>query len=766
MKAQPGGWLLPVCLLSGALSAHLINQSLPLWLLAFLACGGLYGLVTNRLRMVSLALLAFCWTLFQIDSRLADRLDGALAGGVLEVQGTVSSIPTFTDDYARFQFEPDPEFQDLALPGKLLVYWFRSWPELHVGQSWQLRLKLKPPWGRVNFQGPDQERWFFANGVGAIATAYDGELQGVDPRWRFSADRARASVIRTVAGYLSGSRQLGIVQALATADRSAISSEDKRLLAATGTSHLLAISGLHIALAAAGGMWLGRLLLWPLPGRLLLRVSLPVLVGAGLLSASLYSALAGFGTPTVRSVLMLFTALLAVLLARTIHPFRAWLISLTVIVLTDSFAPLNAGFWFSFIAVAALLTAFLPRTGELGGFKTALLAQTAVIVTLLPVTAMLFFSFSPSAFLANLFAIPWVSLMIVPPVLVGLVLSPISELATGLLWTFAGEASSLLFAALEWIDRLQGELPMLAPPSRMQVLLALAGALFLWLPPGLPIRWMGLFLVTPLFIPAGNRTGPGELEMEVLDAGQGTAVVLSVAGQTMLYDSGPGDGQGYDLVNSVISPALAVRGADSLEHVIISHADLDHAGGLGSLLSRFHEAAYLGNLTRSLQAVSPCVAPYNWSWSGVQFRVLHPGPGLPYLGNDSSCVLSVSSGQYRVLLSGDISSSIENRLILDGIQPHSLVLVPHHGSKSSSSFPFIQRLAPRAAIATAGLGNRFDFPRPEVRSRYVRTGSDFWSTGECGAIRIMINADGSYRATSARRVRNRAWRWPVAANCP
>jgi len=766
LKAGPGGWTIPVCLATGVLAAHLFSTLPPLWLILGLAAISLYCLLTSRFRSISLVLLACCWSLVQFDFRLSDRLDGASAGQPLEVQGTVSSIPVVADEFLKFQFEPDPNVHKSQLPDRLLVYWFRDWPELSLGQSWHLQLKLKPPWGRVNFQGYDRERWLFANGIGAVATAYGGDRLVTEGHRLFHIDRVRMKVMRNLSGYLSGSRQLGIVQALATADRSAIDTGDKRLLAATGTAHLLAISGLHIGLAAAGGMWLGRLLLWPLPARLLMRLTLPFMIGFGLVSAALYSALAGFGTPTVRSVLMLLTAMSALLLARAIHPSRAWLISLTLILLADPFAPLNAGFWFSFTAVAALLIAFLPRTGEIGGFRTALIAQASVIVTLLPMTTLLFNSFTPSAFLANLFAIPWVSMMVVPPVLGGLLLSPFSEVATGMLWTFAGEASSLLFSVLDWVDQVQGELPVLAPPSRVQVLLALAGAVVLWLPPGLSFRWMGLFLLLPLFLPVGNRTSPETLEIEVLDAGQGTAILLNAGNQTLLYDSGPGDGKGHDLVNSVISPALAVRGEDTLSHVIISHADLDHAGGLGSLLDRYGNAKYLGNLNDPEQPVLPCLAPHRWSWPGVNFQVLHPGPGLPYLGNDSSCVLSASGRNFRILLSGDISSGIENRLILDEVQPHSVVLVPHHGSKSSSSIPFIRQIAPDAAIATAGLGNRFDFPRPEVRSRYDRFGSEFWSTGDCGALQITFNADGNFRATSARRVRNRIWRWPAAPNCP
>ena len=234
-----------------------------------------------------------------------------------------------------------------------------------------------------------------------------------------------------------------------------------------------------------------------------------VSIACGLLSAAGYAALAGFGTPTLRSVLMLFTAMAALLLSRTIHPLRAWLLSLAVIILVDPFSPLGAGLWFTFLAVAALLFVFLPRTGKLNWWKTLLMAQAGVVLVLLPVSAAWFQTFSPVGFLANLLAIPWVSFLVVPPVLAGLALLPFSAAMAGVLWTGAGLAATVLFTFLEFIDRFQGTLSMMAPPSLLQVFLALSGAFVLLLPRGISARWMGLFLILPLFFPPGERTRAG-----------------------------------------------------------------------------------------------------------------------------------------------------------------------------------------------------------------------------------------------------------------
>lgn len=730
----------------------------------------------RMLQPPALFTLAICWALIQFQIRLDDRLHESLTNQAVTLSGVVASIASTAPGPTQFRFKPDPAFRSAGFPSVLLLSWYPDRPaepgrvptphRVLPGEHWRLEIKAKPPWGSVNFQGADKERWLFAQGIGGLGTVRAGRLLEPASGVRFVVDRIRTRVLNAIAAAIPDRRQQSVIQALATADRSGLVPADRMLLTSTGTAHLLAISGLHVGLAAAGGMWLCRILILLLPVSRLAGATLMLTVTGGILSALGYSALAGFGIPTQRSVLMLLTVSVAVLMSRSIHPVRAWTIGLAAVVLINPFAVLGAGLWFSFLAVAALILVLGPRMGALRWWKTVLLAQAAVILMLLPVSATWFGAFSPAGFAANLLAIPWVSFLIVPPVLTGVAVLPFFTPAANALWSLAGLSVSYLFQVLKLISDVQGQMLFLPQASVFQAALALAGVILCLLPRGLSARWIGLFLLVPLFLPPGPRTREGAVSLEVLDAGQGTAVLLSSGEHSLLYDSGPGDGKERSMVGSAITPALSKIGPRAPDHVVISHADLDHAGGLGLLRQRYPLAEYRANLGVPDEEFEACTAPVRLQWQGISIRTLHPSRWLPYLGNDSSCVLSVTSGAGNILLSGDISETIERRLLREGIQRHRLLLVPHHGSKTSSSREFIEKLQPEAAIATASLGNRFGFPIAEIRERYEAAGTEFWSTGDCGALRVILDTDGSLQATSARRERKRVWRWPPAENCP
>ena len=713
-----------------------------------------------------MVILACCWTLWQFGQRIEHRLDEPLSGKVMLVEGVVSGIPQVYAEFTRFRFKPTSNFEQENFPASLLVYWYRERPEVAVGERWRLELQLRPPWGRVNFEGSDREKWLLFEGVGGLGTVRDGRLMAQPKGIHYPVQRARSFIRERLASLLENERARSVVQSLSIAERSGISPDDRQLLMSTGTSHLLAISGLHVGLAAVGGMWFSRLLFFLLPLPLFRLAGIRTSLVCGLVAAVSYAALAGWGVSTQRAVLMIGVAGAALMLYRSVGASRAYLLALTLVLLFHPLAPLSAGFWFSFLAVAVLLILFAPLSGSRVWWKTALLAQAGVMVAMLPVSAHWFQAFSLVGFLANIVAIPWVSLVVVPLTLTGICLLLISTSLAGFLLGLAAKASLVLLVFLEFLSSLQGSMPLLQRPSTPLLLLATLGGLLLLLPRALPLRWSGLFLMLPMFLPPGARTGDGALLIEALDIGQGTAVLVSTDNNTLLYDSGPGDGGKQNLVRSVITPALASLARSAPERIIISHGDLDHAGGVKSLASIYPEARWNANLPGHRRKYPACHQGLSWKWSEFEFKVLHPSRRLPYLGNDSSCVLSIEGSPASVLLAGDISSAVESRLTTSGHGPYRVLIVPHHGSMTSSSEAFILAARPEIAIATTGLGNRFGFPRKEIMERYISAGSSFWSTGACGALRVQIAADGSIKTASARRERRAIWRWPAEPYCP
>jgi len=715
-------------------------------------------------RLTGWALLALCWTLLQYAERAADRLDGDRAGAVVTVSGTIVSIPARYSEWVRFRFEPDAGAAGARLPKRIQTNWYHepgAPPEIAHGQRWRLTLRLQPPWGAVNFHGSDPERWLFAAGIGALGTVRAAEPLPGGRASGIALQAVRERVLRAIDRHVPVDAGGGVVRALAVADRSGLDEATRQRLVDTGTAHLLAISGLHVGLAATAGYWLMRFLLAPFRASRRGRAMLVAATVGGLLAATGYALLADLGVSTLRAVAMVAVLMITLLSARAIHPAAALSRAAAVVLLLDPFAPLGAGFWFSFIAVAALLAVFAPRTSPARAWTRPVLAQVAVTVALLPVAAAWFGLTSATALPANLLAIPWVSLFVVPPVLAGIAALPLHEPLAAALWRVGGEAAAFLLRVLEHIADF-GPAPIgLNALDSARLALALGGAFILLLPAVVRWKWLALFVLLPLLLPARFVPDDGTLVLEVLDTGQGTAALLHTDARTLVYDSGPGDGVRRDRVRPVILPAF---GAAAPDRIVISHGDLDHAGGLGSLQRWFPDADVRVNAARTPE--KPCIAGWTWAWGRTAFRALHPSPGLPYLGNDSSCVLSVTGPAGRVLLAGDISRPIEQRLLDEGLSRYDVLLVPHHGSDSSSGSAFLAQLQPRLAIATAALGNRFDFPRAVVRERYRAAGVPLLTTGECGALRVDLKDGEIGQILSARRERARIWRWPAADGCP
>ncbi|MBK6660409.1 MAG: DNA internalization-related competence protein ComEC/Rec2 [Proteobacteria bacterium] len=646
------------------------------------------------------------------------------------------------------------------LPTQARVSWRHASYAPRLGDWCELHVRLRRPRGLANPGGRDVERAALVKHLGASGhvVAHPGNrCEHIATRRDLAGLRAWLS--RDIARAVVNPRAVGPLKALAVDDRSALDDAQWQVMRRTGTAHLLAISGLQITLAAGTCFALCRWLLglvwaWR-QDYLVLRAAWV----ASALCAWAYTCVAGAGVPSVRAAVMVAFAAIAALRGRRAVSWDTWLASLTVLVAWDPLCLLGSGLWLSFGAVAVLV-ALAGHRERLSPWRLAWRTHVIMAIALTPLTALLFGEVPWCAPLANLIAVPWSNVLVVPLVLLGMVCAPLAPMAAALAWDCAARLWTPLEALLTWMAQ--------APTWQLHHELGLVGGA-LWsvglallaLPRAVAGRWLGALLLTIVLVPRERPLRDGEFRVLQLDVGQGLAVLVRTRHHALLYDAGPRWFDGGDAGESVVVPALRALGVQRLDALVVSHADLDHAGGAASLLARVPVARVLtGEAIASLGAVATetCHAPLTWSHDGVVFEVLHPHPGARNAPrNDSSCVLRVRGAHGRALLAGDIGIEAERELLARG--PSALAAevlsVPHHGSSSSSSPRFVDAVHPRLALIAAGHLNRYRLPRDEVVARYRAGGARVMNGAELGAIEVEVASDGlhveSYRA--------RHWGW-------
>ncbi len=717
----------------------------PMWLVVLLLPLGLM-LLPYRSHPVAFFLFGFAWAVISAHWALVDRLPVALDGQTLWLEGRVSGLPEQRDGVVRFQLEQTTARRQ-RLPQTLRLAWYDG-PPLQTGERWRLAVRLKRPQGLVNPQGFDYEAWLLAQRIGATGTVKQGErlaAAGGLSAWR-------DDVRRRLLGVEAWGRQ-GALAALVLGDDSGLSVADWRVLQATGTVHLLVISGQHVALLAAVlyGLIAGlaRLGLWPraLPW-------LPWACGMAFAGALGYGLLAGFEVPVRRACVMIAVVLLWRLRFRHLGVWQPLLLAWIAVLLVEPLAVLQAGFWLSFGAVAVLALVFASRLGAWPWWQVWWRAQWTLALGLLPFFLALGLPISASGPLANLLAVPWVSFLVVPLALLGTLLLPVPWLGEALLW-LAGGLLELLFRLLTWCAALlPAWLPMGLPAWAW--LLVTLGCLLVLLPAGVALRSLGLILLLPLWFTAPKLPATGLAEVWQLDVGQGLAVLVRTRNHVLLYDSGPRYGD-FDLGERVVVPSLRQLGMQHIDTLLLSHADNDHAGGalavqrglsVGQVLSG--EASVL---PVDLQA-RPCVDDASWTWDGVRFTTWRWAAAGE--GNPSSCVLKVEAVGESLLLTGDIDQVAEQALLQAGRELRvDWLQIPHHGSRSSSSAAFLDAVAPQAALLSRGQNNPFGHPHLLVMQRYAARSIRVHDSVISGAIRIRL---GAHEPAYGWREQARFWR--------
>ena len=796
-------WLVPAGLMGVLVGAALQLQQAALWsagaygallLAAFLLmvtcawtahrrptrwhANGLRSWAAKGLAGAAVALVMFAVCGLRAVSFSEQVLVPALEGQDLRVTGVIAAMPQANEAGTRLRIRVETarlNGDPVRLPPLIDVAWYGGAfrdaagvadlqlkpPALRAGERWEMTVRLKAPHGLQNPHGFDYELWMWEQGVQATGYVRVGPKDEAPVRlaatWQHPVEQARQSVRDAILDRLgrgfddadpARARTAGVVAALVTGDQRAIDRADWDVFRATGVAHLMAISGLHITLFA----WLAALVvgvLWRRSVRLCLAVPAPsAALVAGVVLAGGYALFSGWGVPAQRTVIMLTTVALLQLSGRRWPWPQVWLLACAAVVVVDPWALAQAGFWLSFVAVGVLfatnpIAASAYQSSARGRFYALFREQWVVTLALSPLSLLLFGQVSVVGFVANLVAIPWVTLVVTPLALGGVLWAP--------LWSLAALSLQPLAALLYWLAQWPGAVLFLPAAPLWAGVAAVAGGVLLAMRLPWQLRLLALPLLWPVLWWQPARPAVGQFELLAADIGQGNAVLVRTSTHTLLYDAGPRFSRESDAGHRVLVPLLRALG-ERVDLLMLSHRDADHTGGAAAVLMQQPGAALMGSIEadnnlQRLRPIQPCVAGQQWVWDGVAFEVLHPLPAddvetsRPPRPNTLSCVLRVSAVDAAAdqrgavaLLVGDIEAPQEQALLARGAPLQAdVLLVPHHGSKTSSSPQFLDAVQPRTALVQAGYRNRFGHPATDVLQRYQQRGIRVVESSRCGA---------------------------------
>ena len=759
-----------LCALAGAYALQ-VFRVLPSPSVAVVLAGlGVTSLCLRHCRPIAAFIIGGVVMWAAASDHLSDRLDPAMQGETITITAQVLDFPSTKNGTLRFLARP---LEPASLPARVRLSWFfpataevddPTKPRPLVGQVWELQVRLKRPRGFSNPGGFDYEGWLHRQRIGATGYVKQGE----DVSEKFASSDLQTVLRRRFADRIDSLFPAGearaVLKAITVGARNEISDSQWQLYARTGTSHLMAISGLHIGLAAGGSF----VLAWGLLALVVARHNVrDIALMIAIVVAFCYAELSGFAVPAKRAFLMALLVATAVILRRQVMPPHILGLVSLLVLLSDPLTIYAPGFVLSFLAVALLLWSSLSfdRVDESMGrwHPTRVIAsvrmlsrlQAVLLFGLMPLTIALFGRVSLLAPLTNMLVVPVFNLLTVPACLLGLVFEGPFAPAGDLLLEFSFLSVEFVLSVISVVG--QWKVAAFEPTiSGIQVLLISGGAV-IWavLPAGWPGRPLAFVAVAATALYKPSVPPANCVDFHALDVGQGLSVVLRTRNHVLVYDTGPAFRGGSTTASLVIEPFLKSLGLTSIDMLVISHSDLDHSGGVEWLVNSLVIGALrLGEpLGADRPASTPCLAGDAWEWDGVRFSFLHPEQPGQWQGNDTSCVMLVETGEYKLLIPGDIESRAERTLAARQVLPRvDLVVVPHHGSRTSSSTRFTARLSPAIAVVSAGYGNRWGFPKPDVVARWEGAGARVITTAESGAISRRYCAGETIRPVRLNRI--------------
>jgi len=752
-----------IAILAGALLAVYGNQ-LPdrawaaYWPLLLLLCR-----FCPPWRWLLLAAAAHSWCLGLLHLHLDHRLVAGYENRAVLLQGSVDDIPRQRPGRSGFYLE-DVRIDGYpgSPPRRVHLAWYQSEVLPLPGERWQLAVRLRQPRGALNPAGFDFEAWQFSQGIDAGGHVLDSPVnRRLAPAAWHDPDHWRLRLAQAIDRNCIDCPRSGLIKALAIGYRGDIQARHRGILERSSTAHLLAISGLHIGLVALLGYASARSA-WRL-GLCRATANRPRFAAFLAMTAACgYAAMAGFSLPTVRALIMLLVLTIALLLKSRVNLLQSLALAVGAIILADPRSLISSSLWLSCAAILVIAFVQFRASQALPGWRRLLAVQLFFSLLFAPFGMLIFGQWAPASLPANLVAIPAVSLLLLPAVLLGSLFAAGGLPGAGLLLTGADRGLGLLLDCLEWLLASGLDTVYLSYPAPL-LAVVMATSCWLLLPRRLPGRNAALLVSGLLLGWQPARPAAGEFHMWILDVGMGTSILLRSQHHSLVYDLGPGRPGSPGAAARVLLPTMRRLRTGEPDLVVVSHVDQDHSGGLPALLDAWPRAPIVSGTPQKLAAryslpagTKSCHRREPWRWDGVEFAFLAAiaGDGT----NNRSCVLRVA-GRQRVLLAGDIEVAREASLVTayGPALAAELLLVPHHGSETSSSSQLLDTVAPRHAVFTLSRANRWGFPAAAVVARYRARGIGLYDTAGDGAISVASGARG-LRIETLRGTPRRIWR--------
>ena len=701
---------------------------------------------------------------------LANQLPGNLTGQTFKVVGSVVGLPSVSSQSVRFEFQVkhavDSRYVWLNRKKISLSWHWGANGEVAIpepGQQWQLEVRLRRPRGFVNPYGFDYQRWLLSEGIAATGYVRNGGDNELISGNQYSLSHGRWQLRESNQQLELSSDVRALLVALTVGDRSLLPEDVWQQLTHAGVIHLLVISGLHIGLIALMGFWLGSGV-----GRLVVvcwKFGISHYWGSAfsITFAAGYAGLSGLGLPAQRALVMVAVANLMILMNRQLPPGYGFVLALLGVAVVDPLATHSGGFWLSFTAAAILLwllpTLTEKQTDAVAKLKQLMRVQWLMFVGLFVVLMLWQLPQSIISPLVNFVAVPWISFLVVPLCLTAAMIQPFSTDGAEVLWCLGGWQLEIFMNLIASMP--DTTLPTIVPGPVMTASL-LVVAFLLLMPRGFPGKYLSVPLLAASLCTSVKSGFP--LVITALDVGQGLAVVVRTAAHTLIYDTGPRYSERFDAGSGIVVPYLRGVGAGAPDVLIVSHNDLDHAGGVDGFLKHYQpQEILMGEVINSRDNRDNCYLGQRWEWDNVTFRVLHPEPGSSNkTSNNRSCVLLISYGNRHILLPGDIEREVEFVLLprlkqmMDNNQL-TMLMAPHHGSATSSSSAFVRAVRPEHVVFSAGFQHHFGHPHKNVVRRYLYQGTKQWNTAYSGALTFRWNEQGELFIDEQRVVARRYW---------